>query len=384
MSRLTAPFLLLLCVVVPGLEAVEVDPVQLARDVSPYQEKAIEHLFLGDPATDVAEDVKSATWFSFMIFLPFLVLPEILLLVVIFRFRDRRDGRKPATFIHNNRLEIIWTAIPIFALIVVAIPMLNLLDFTDRPHPGIAKEEAVEVEVTGKQFSWVYEYPAYRFKFNVAPDGRQLPVILREGRVARLWITSQDVNHAWWVPAFGVKRDAFADRFTHTWFTPTRSGWFEGNCAELCGYDHGMMVITARVLEPERFEEWAAYQTWGPDAREVVDALSADEPVEPVLAAYLDAGDDLRRRRALRFWAAYAEELDAGAIEWADPILEDGDHAEEARAARSRHAALRDRLDDALDRVLEKGVEHFLPAEEGEGGGGTDEGRTEPAEGDEA
>ena len=74
------------------------------------------------PASDIARDVAQATWFSLLVFLPFLVLPQVLLIWIIWKYRKREDGRAPATFTGNHRLEIIWTAIPVVALIIVGIP----------------------------------------------------------------------------------------------------------------------------------------------------------------------------------------------------------------------------------------------------------------------
>ncbi len=108
------------------------------------------------PASDVARRVVGMTWFSALVFLPFLVLPLVLLLVVIWKFRDRGDGRKPATFTHNARIEIIWTAIPCLALAVVALPVYEVLYFMELP-PADKKDQQV-ITVTGKQFAWDYEY----------------------------------------------------------------------------------------------------------------------------------------------------------------------------------------------------------------------------------
>jgi cytochrome c oxidase subunit 2 len=271
------------------------------------------------PATEIARNMLDATWFSSLVFLPFLVLPMVLLLVVIFRFRDLGDGRKPATFAHNFKLEIIWTVIPFLAVLVVSYPTWVVLDYMDSPPPA-EKKDKLTITVIGKQFAWDYVYkgnykdPAAEAKeeLRIGQDqGIQEAVVLPRGRTTQLNITSDDVNHAWWIPAFGVKRDAFKGRFTFVWFTPERTGKFKGQCAELCGDGHGKMLIFSSVVEPADFARYLdllrqrddTVKVWSllqPPPGATVDAKALREAV----AGYLAKGRGAERQYALRYWIA--------------------------------------------------------------------------------
>ncbi|MBA3937352.1 MAG: cytochrome c oxidase subunit II, partial [Planctomycetes bacterium] len=271
------------------------------------------------PASDVARRVVSMTWFSSIVFLPFLVLPLVLLLVVIWKFRDRGDGRKPATFTHNARIEIIWTAIPCLALAVVALPVYEVLYYMELP-PAEKKDQQV-ITVTGRQFAWAYEYKGIYKDPNAAKKESlstsldvaflQEPVVLTKGRTVVLNITSQDVNHAWWIPAFGVKKDAIMGRFTNTWFTPDTLGIYKGQCAELCGRDHGIMLISAVVVDDDTAARYYELLRHRDDTGPVWDAIKpapgtafdADK-LKAAVAAYLGKEPSAAHRFALSYWIA--------------------------------------------------------------------------------
>jgi len=263
------------------------------------------------PASNIAKDVLDNFWFSFLVFVPFLVLPQVLLVYAMLKFRDRGDGRKSATFMHNTKLENLWTAIPILALAIVAIPVYPLLYKMELP-PKDA-DNALAITVRGKQFAWEYDYK--REGINVGNDlvsGQQEPMVLVKDRVTTLRITSNDVNHAWWVPAFGVKKDAIIGRFNNTWFTPDRVGNFKGQCAELCGDGHGVMIISAVVVEPAQFETWQMLQKHRDQAKKVWDALIAWETGKPedglrqALAGYRGKFlGDQQADFALQYWMAH-------------------------------------------------------------------------------
>jgi cytochrome c oxidase subunit II len=260
------------------------------------------------PASDIARDVQFNTWFNILVYMPFLILPQILLLVVIFKFRDRKDGRKPATFMGNHALEIIWTVIPCLALVVVCVPVWKVLWKMELP-PENAKD-ALSIVVTGRQFAWDYKYQDQGVQVGLDASGFQEPLVLQRDRTTILNITSQDVNHAWWVPAFGVKKDAIIGRYTNTWFTPDTDGFFKGQCAELCGQGHGIMIISAVVVGRELFDTYLGFQRQRTDAGKVWNAVSPT--VESVDAAaltdavrgYLTKDRSPQRVLALRYWIA--------------------------------------------------------------------------------
>ena len=271
-----------------------------------------------DPASDIAREVASVTWLSSLIFLPFLVLPLLLLLYVIFKFRDTGDGRKPATFTGNHTLEVVWTVIPCVALVLVSIPTWFILDKMEAP--PVQQKDRMAVRVTGKQFAWDYKYlgifkdPKAEEKQAIAVGqflGIQEPLVLAKGRTVELHMTSDDVNHAWWIPPFGVKKDCIKGRDTYAWFTPDTTGFFKGQCAELCGDGHGIMIITAAVVEKPEFERWIALQRVKDDTLKVWTAIQPppgtaldDKALRDAVAGFLAKGRSPERQYALRYWIA--------------------------------------------------------------------------------
>ncbi len=269
----------------------------------------------GSPGSDISEQVAANNWFNLLVYMPFLIAPQILLVIVIFRFRERGDGRKPATFMTNHKLEFIWTAIPILALVVVSVPVGKLLYHMELAPANIDTndpDKATVITITGHQFAWDYEYQAEKIKVGVDIRQGQEPMIMVKDRPVLLNITSTDVNHAWWLPAMGVKKSAIRGRFTNCWFTPTVLGEYKGNCVELCGQGHGTMFITGLVVSPAEFEQWKILQRDRLDAQAVWDILqpagdaqpASDADLKAAVAKYLGGHPSDERRYALRYWVA--------------------------------------------------------------------------------
>lgn len=322
---------LILLVVLAGIHAADVPAAADAAQVDSYVALFNQDLYGLDakgritapmsgafdaPATDIARDVAHGTWFSLVVFLPFLVLPQILLVYIIFKYRNRNDGRSPASFMGNHKLEIVWTAIPCVALVIVGIPMWDLLVKMEAP-PADQRNDMV-VEVRGKSFAWDYKYqrlgggsPTRREdQFEIGQDivGSQEPLVMVRNRRVIMNLTSNDVNHAWWIPAFGVKKDTIKGRYTNIWFTPELPGFFKGQCAELCGQGHGIMLISALVVEEPQFAVWTQLQRWRGDTVKVWSAIGAadldDKALEEAVAAYLAKDSSSERVLALRYWVA--------------------------------------------------------------------------------
>ena len=293
------------------------------------------------PASDIARDVSHNTLFNLLVFLPFLILPQILLIYIIFRFRKRNDGRKPATFLGNHALEIVWTAIPVLALVVVSVPVWHLLWKMELPPKD--QEKALSLVVRGKCFAWDYQYQNEEIAIGQDVTGAQEPLVLEKDRVTILAITSNDVNHAWWVPSFGVKKDAVIGRFTNTWFTPDTLGVFKGQCAELCGAGHGIMFIGAVVVDAPQFKLWTDLQRRRDAAAKTWNALRPGGDAQPAeldaaLKAYLAKDASPEARWALRFWIAnHLESLCRKPPKGFDAV-----------SIRAAVAPVRDRLDHAL------------------------------------
>ncbi len=194
-------------------------------------------------------------------------------------YHRKSIGHKAAHFHENTTVEILWTVIPIFILIGMALPATkSVLAMRDTSSPDMT------IKVTGYQWKWGYEYLKGEGDLAGIADGVQLfsvlstpreqiygnepkgenyllevdtPLVVPVGKKVRVLLTANDVIHAWWVPAFGVKQDAVPGFIRDSWFKVDKPGIYRGQCAELCGKEHGFMPIVVEVVEPAKFAEWA-------------------------------------------------------------------------------------------------------------------------------
>jgi len=202
------------------------------------------------------------------------------MIVSIFLHRKSR-GVEPAKFHHSTKAEIIWTVIPIIILIAMAVPAAEgLIRIED------TRNADMTVKVTGYQWRWRYDYLDQDVGFfsTLARDSnaaRQVgsgadpfsvenyllevdnPLVVPAGAKVRLLLTAADVLHAWWVPDLAVKKDAIPGYINEAWFKADVPGIYRGQCAELCGRDHGFMPVVVHVLEPSDYEAWLAGQKSG-------------------------------------------------------------------------------------------------------------------------
>lgn len=186
----------------------------------------------------------------------------------IIRHRKSK-GAKPASFHESTKVEIAWTLVPFLILVGMAIPATRvLLDMEDTTEPDLT------VQVTGSQWKWHYRYFDHDVAFFslLASSPEQIrnerqkrdtyllevdqPLVLPVGRKVRFLITSQDVIHSWWVPAFAVKKDANPGFINEAWTKIDKPGIYRGQCAELCGKDHGFMPIVVIAKPQEEFDAW--------------------------------------------------------------------------------------------------------------------------------
>jgi cytochrome c oxidase subunit 2 len=318
-KRLCSCAALVVLVMLTGLVASDNnDIVRLVEELTydPLGDVEITNMFV-DPASDIAELGYKDGWFALWVFLPFLILPELLLLYVIVKFRDRdeNDTRQPATFMENHKLEITYTIIPIIALVIVSIPVAQNLAIVEYAPEVPAGVKEMEINVIGKQYEWKYQYPGFAdgdTMFTVSRDdfGAQRPVVLVKGWTTHMFFTSEDVMHAWSVPAFGVKKDCYPVVQNFAWFTPKIAGKYEGQCYELCGADHGKMVISAIVLEDEAdFYKWIAFQHNYEDAIGVVEAVRSldngaplSDDIKAAVQGYVAKSGSEARIDSLLYW----------------------------------------------------------------------------------
>jgi cytochrome c oxidase subunit 2 len=193
------------------------------------------------------------------------------MLTTMIRHRKSR-GVTPAKFSHSMSAEITWTIIPIIILLIMAVPAAEtLIRVEDSRNPDLT------VVVTAYQWKWHYTYQGEDVAFysslaRASGEARHKgsgidpatvenylldvdrPLVVPKGAKVRLLLTSNDVIHAWWVPELSVKKDAIPGFMNEAWFQADVTGAFRGQCAELCGVDHGYMPIVVKVVEPEAFQ----------------------------------------------------------------------------------------------------------------------------------
>ena len=207
----------------------------------------------------------------------------------------KSKGHKAAQFHENVKVEIAWTVIPFIILVLMMFPATKtVLEMKDTSAADIT------IKVTGYQWKWGYDYlqdgvgfystlttPLAQIEGREAKSEHYLlevdnPLVVPVNKKVRVLITADDVLHAWWVPAFGVKQDAIPGFVRDSWFTANREGTFRGQCAELCGKEHGFMPIVVEVVSEAKYVAWMA------DQKKKAAAL-ADDPAKiwdlPALAA---------------------------------------------------------------------------------------------------
>lgn len=187
------------------------------------------------------------TWIVLAIF----IVVEGLLLYAIVRFRQRPGDTGVPDQVHGNTvLEVGWTIVPVLIVMAIAVPTLRGTCALQEP---AGADGALTVNVNGKQWWWEFEYPDYGI---VTADELHLPT----GRMANLMLRSDNVIHSFWVPRLMGKRDLVPSRGQHLWFTPEQTGWYVGQCAEMCGASHAYMGIRVKIDTPEEFAAWVESQ----------------------------------------------------------------------------------------------------------------------------
>lgn len=208
------------------------------------------------------------------------------MMIAMIRFRQSK-GAVAAKWNHSAKVEAIWTTVPILLLIAMAVPASIVVVNMDN-----ATQSEMTVKVTGYQWLWRYDYIDYHgkpvdkvgFVSKLANDSnraRQLdsgidpwtiksngqytyllevdqPLVLPTNTKIRFMITAGDVIHSWWVPEFGLKKDAIPGVINTVWAKITEPGIYRGQCAELCGQDHAYMPVVVKAVPPAEFQQWLA------------------------------------------------------------------------------------------------------------------------------
>jgi cytochrome c oxidase subunit 2 len=203
------------------------------------------------------------------------ILVLVLLVWTIYRYR-RGKNPTPSRTSHNVVIEVIWTILPVVILVAIAFPSIALLRDQYSPPPA-----DLTVKVIGNQWYWTYQYPdnggfevvsnmlkeqdqvKAGDRFRTDADGPKLlavdeRIVIPAGKVVKFIVTSNDVIHAFAIPAFWTKIDANPGRLNETWVKVDRPGVYFGQCSELCGARHGFMPIAIEVVTPAQFAQWIA------------------------------------------------------------------------------------------------------------------------------
>ena len=215
-------------------------------------------------ASPVMEDIVSLHDVLLVVITLITIFVLALLLICIFKFNEKANP-EPSKTTHHTVLEIAWTAIPVLILVVIAIPSFKLLYYADR-----TPNAEMTLKAIGNQWYWGYEYPDHddlSFEALMLEDGElkegqprllatDNAIVLPVETNIRLLTASEDVIHAWAMPAFGVKLDAVPGRVNETWFRIDRPGMYYGQCSELCGIRHGFMPIMVKAVSKVEFKAW--------------------------------------------------------------------------------------------------------------------------------
>ena len=272
MTRLKTLALAALAMIASGSIAAAADGAGKPIDAGHHLQRAV---------TPVAENIHWLDNFMHVIMVVIVLFVTVLLALVVLRY-NRKSNPTPATWSHNTLIEVVWTAVPVIILIIIAIPSLKLLFLQlDVPEPDLT------IKATGNQWYWDYEYPdegigfsatmigtgaadlndevraelkEYGYnddEFLLATDER---VVVPVNAVVHVLVTASDVIHAWTIPSFGSKIDAMPGRINDTWFKATEIGTYFGQCSELCGKDHSYMPIVVEVVSQEDYDTWVLEQ----------------------------------------------------------------------------------------------------------------------------
>jgi len=208
------------------------------------------------------------------------------MLIYSFYTHRKAAGHKAATFTGpTNRKQWLWALFPFALLFVIDYGVFGIPAY----HAVVLYEDTktdadLVVKVTGSQWMWQYEFPAEGVSYtsrlitprdqidNGAVKGENYllevdnPLVLPVNKKVRFITTSNDVIHSWWVPAFGVKRDAVPGFLREFWAKVEKTGTYRGQCSELCGKEHGFMPVVVKVVSQEEFATWLASKKPAPAA----------------------------------------------------------------------------------------------------------------------
>ena len=257
-------------------------------------------LNMGKGVTQTSQSAYDLHMIAFLICCAIGAIVFGMMFYAMWKFRKSK-GVKAANWSHNALVEIVLTVVPTVLLVAMAWPatkvMMNSAD---------TSESALTIKVTGYQWKWRYEYVNHDVNFmsslkRDSDEARHVgsgidvntiehylldvdrPLVIPADTKVRFVITSGDVIHSWWVPALGWKQDAIPGIINDAWTRVSKPGIYRGQCAELCGKDHGFMPIVVEVKPKAEFDQWlAAQQAPAPEAAVAVATSTTAAPAAAV------------------------------------------------------------------------------------------------------
>jgi cytochrome c oxidase subunit 2 len=248
--------------------------------------------------TELSQDIYGLHMLILWVCVAIAVVTFGVMIFAIARFRKSKGAKADTSMLHSTKLEIAWTIVPVFILIGMAIPTVETLIRIDD-----TSGSEMTIKATGYQWFWQYEYldggvSYYSRLAQSSNETRQLgsgkdprslehylldvdkPLVIPTGTKVRLLLTANDVIHSWWVPEFGMKRDAIPGFINEMWIKvdEDKPGTYRGQCAELCGRDHGFMPIVVVAKPKAEFQAWLASQQAAADAARTAAGETAAAP----------------------------------------------------------------------------------------------------------
>ena len=264
-----------------------------AEDPSPGAGWGLLNLPVG--VTSISREVYGLHMMAFWVSVAIGILVFGVMIWSIIFHRRSRGAVADVTLVHNTKVEIIWTAIPVLILVGMAIPAARgIVLIGDDAHSQL------DINVTGFQWGWQYTYPGKGVSFVSKLDQKSMaasdldsgispysvphylrnvdhPLVVPVGTKVRLLITAVDVIHSWWVPDFGIKKDAIPGYINQSWFEvdADKPGVYRGQCAELCGRGHGYMPIVVDAVSKADFQAWVKREAAAEKAAAAANASSS-------------------------------------------------------------------------------------------------------------
>jgi cytochrome c oxidase subunit 2 len=196
-----------------------------------------------EEASTLAAKVDLLYLFLVGVTLVFSVGIAAVLIVFAIKYRRRSEDERPPEIHGSLLLELAWSIVPLFIVVVMFVWGATLFFSMNRP-----PDNPIEIQVVGKRWMWKLQHMTGQREIN--------ELHVPAGRPVKLTLTSEDVIHSFFVPAFRMKKDAVPGRYNVTWFEATKPGRYHLFCAEYCGTQHSRMIGSVVVMDPADFQTW--------------------------------------------------------------------------------------------------------------------------------